>query len=680
MKIKKTNKKYKLSTAMVYGQIPVWRTLLRVGLPSFFISMVACFFIFINYYLMVEFMPLTPKYNWNNLFINNHTIFNNLINNINPGSEIKNYFMKNNSIKNEIYFDNYEDFIKYIAIANNLNFYDTASTIRIAVSLTTPLLFLIGFVPVLLGPGSNVVFSDAIGIRNRLKEIKVWQNEFYVSLYITIGGMILIVILNYTITPLMINDAINENVDASKINDTLNGYFYVFKGDQIIFLKHTINNEYLNALTNLPVNINESSKIFSFTIQNNSHNMLIAKTFSIYYQTVGKYGIKWAENFTIISGCFLWIVNIAYTYINLIIDYGRTGITTTIMVVITIFNILLDWIFIYYCQLGMSSSAITTNITWFIALIPLIWYAQYLYKKSIVLVSWIHLLPRNIMWNIDIIKEMFYICLSSIIKYLCYMIVQVLIINQFAHITGHLFPTLGSLYFVSLMGCVLPIMNFFENTVSNFMSTGTTLVAFNYGIKSFNRINKIIYESSLFVIFYGFLIIGLVGYCTPISDWFLNIFGINEQNNIPSHIQYQCARKFLIIAITILPIRGVGNNAYILFRTTKRYIASIWTAIFRSLLVVVIFLYIFSAIAWNNLIPIENQNEALINPMYNPNIWVLIWTQSSAMITGNFILFIWIIWFMYIGIHKEKISWQDYKIILYLKRKYLKNILQEKIR
>ncbi|MBO6022877.1 hypothetical protein J6P51_02680, partial [bacterium] len=66
-----------------------------------------------------------------------------------------------------------KNFLKYICLQNQLHFYNTADTIRIAVSLISPIAFLISAVPILLLPGSNVLFTDAISNRNRLKEIKV---------------------------------------------------------------------------------------------------------------------------------------------------------------------------------------------------------------------------------------------------------------------------------------------------------------------------------------------------------------------------------------------------------------------------------------------------------------------------------------------------------------------------
>lgn len=658
-----SNKKHKLTAADVYGKLPVYKTMLRVALPAFLMSYSSALFVLINYYLLIRFMPITNGYSFINLFLKRDNVFNTLLNNI------------NNPSIHHLLFDNYlnyENFLKYICLQNQLHFYNTADTIRIAVSLISPIAFLISAVPILLLPGSNVLFTDAISSRNRLKEIKVWQNEFYTSLLITICGMVLIVILNYAMIPGMIKDSLNENITPNLIHNTNNNqYYFVNDNNTLIFLKYE-NNKYYDVFTNEVI---ASKNISHFSIENS--NAILAKVFSNYYHQVGNYGIKWAQNYIIIMTCFLWITNILYTNINLIRNYGRTEVIAIVLFIAILLNILLDYIFVYFADTGLNSSAIATVIAYSLSLIPLVIYAKYLYKKGIIWVNYWNLKWNLVMWETELIKEMFLICLSSIVKYLCYMIIQVLLINQIAFVTGQLFPTLGSLYFISIMGAVLPIMNFFYNPVSGFMATGTSLIGYNYGIKAYERIRKIVFESSLFFLIYGFLVLGIVGFVTPVSDFFLNIFGIQHEKNGTGEIVYESSRKFLWISLTIVPIRGIGNNGYMLTRTTKRYISAIMVALIRSLIIIVPFLYIFSAVAQKELIHIPDLNLAKTNPIYNPNIWLLLWTQSSSVIAGNLIVIIWVIYFVYIEIHHEKTPFKNWKINKWIQSKYQNKILDE---
>lgn len=652
------NKKHKLSGLEIYGKIPVYKTMLKVALPAFFMGFASAFFIFINYFLLIKFMPLTSNFSFNELF-NRKDLFNNLINLI-QDNKIQKLIISNPN--------DYKNFINYLAYVNNLHFYNTEETIRIAISLISPIFFLINAVPILLLPGSNVLFSNAISIRNKLKEVKVWQNEFYTSLFITLLGIVLIIILNYLMIPAMIKDALNENVTTNDVQNLSNNkYWYEFKNNQLIFIIYQ-NNHYYNFINHELI---QSNSINNFQIINHS---LIANTFSNYYYQVGKYSISWAQNYIILISCFLWIINIVYTNINLIRNYGKTILIALLLISTICLNIFLDWIFIYYADIGLLSPAVSTIISYSICLSCLMFYANYLTKKGIIFVSYKNLYFKNVMWNFNIIKEMLFICLSSIVKYICYMLVQVLLINQISYVTAVLYPNLGGLYFISIMGAVLPILNFFYNPISGFMATGTTIIAYNYGIKEYKRINMIVFESSLFIFLYGLSVLLLVGFCSPISDFFLNIFGIKNTTN---KILYECARRFLWISLMIMPIRGIGNGAYMLTRTTKRYLQAVFVAILRSFIIIVPMLYIFSDIALNSSIPIKNILLAKNNPIFNPNIWILLWTQSASIITSNIITIIWIIYFLYKEIYKEKTIFTKWKINKKINKIYLKSLLNE---
>ena len=69
----------------------------------------------------------------------------------------------------------------------------------------------------------------------------------------------------------------------------------------------------------------------------------------------------------------------------------------------------------------------------------------------------------------------------------------------------------------------------------------------------------------------------------------------------------------------ILPFQGLGNSAFMLFRSSKRYLAATGAGILRSMLIIIPYLFIFSAVAENKLMPIPHPEQAQYNPLYNPN-------------------------------------------------------------
>ncbi len=658
--------KKKLTTAQIYGELPVWRVMLRVGLPALLTSFMTALFTFIDLLLLVNLMPLTTHFDFANLYINNHNFFHQLIENVNS-AQLKSYLNKQDEI-------NYQNFINYVANQNNLHFYNTAATVRIASSLISPLTFIITAITGLLLPGANVLFSKALSVKNFLKQIKIWQNEFYMALIITFIGMLLIYILNYSMLSAMVNGSIQTNLNPNHLHNNANliYYYIINKHNQIIFLTKS-NSGYTNFLNPNDIFTNSVKK---FTIYNNNQNVVNA--FIPYYSCVKHYSITWAQDFIAIITSGLWISCIVRMNVNIIRSYGRTLIITIVMVSDTILNILLDFILIYYAQIGMDGAAVATLISWSCALIPLIIYFKKLRNDGLINISYRHLLFTKVMFNKKIIGQMLLISVSYLVSIVGYMIVRVLLINQISTVTGDLYPALGDLYFISIAGAIYPIMNLFQNTISGFMTAGTSIVAYTYGIKRYDRLRIIVLQMSIFIICVGVLILTIFGFASPVSNWVLGLFNIHyaSGNNSFAYL-YECSRKFLWISLMIIPFRGLGNSAFMLFRASKKYLAATFVGILRSMLVVIIYLYIFSSVALHQLIPIQNKELANINPIFNPNMWILLWTQSAATITTNIITLIWVIIYLYKGIYKEKIPFKKWKTNLYLKKKYQELLLNE---
>ena len=138
------------------------------------------------------------------------------------------------------------------------------------------------------------------------------------------------------------------------------------------------------------------------------------------------------------------------------------------------------------------------------------------------------------------------ISVSYLISIIGFMVVRVLLIHQIALVTAILYPALGSLYFISITGAIYPIMNLFQNTISGFMNAGTSIVSFNFGIKRYDRLRIIVFEITIFIIVAGGTILGLFGFCAPLSDAVLYLFNVHYEtgNNSLAYL-YECSRKFL---------------------------------------------------------------------------------------------------------------------------------------
>ena len=95
------------------------------------------------------------------------------------------------------------------------------------------------------------------------------------------------------------------------------------------------------------------------------------------------------------------------------------------------------------------------------------------------------------------------------------------------------------------------------------------------------------------------------------------------------------------------------------------------------MLIIIPYLFIFSAVAENRLMPIPHPEQAQYNPLYNPNMWIVLWTQSASTITSNIITLTWTIAFLYTKVDKPKVPWFDWKLIKVIRKKYMKNLMDE---
>lgn len=662
MEFNKFKNKKKLTAAQVYGELPIWKIMVRVALPSFLTSFMSAIFTFIDMLLLVNLMPLTSHFDFTHLFILKDDPFESITKNLND-TQLKSIIEKNGS--------NYENFVHYLADTNGLHFYDTASIVRIASSLISPLSFLITAMSGFLLPGANVLFSKAISTKDYLKQIKVWQNEFYSSLIVTFIGMLILYILNYTLIESMVGSSMaGTNITITDIHNKTNGIFYYYiNNNHLYFLLKKDTNSYI---------VYNGSEVFHSAATFKINAASLAPVFSAYYLDVQNYAITWAQHFVAIMTAGLWISCIYRININVIRSYGRTLIITITVVLITIFNIILDYLFIFYAQIGMDGAATATIISWSIALVPLINYFHVLRGQGLIRVSYMHLLFSRIVFDRSIIVTIILISSSYMISIFSYMVVRVLLINQIAYVTGELYPALGNLYFISITGAIYPIMNLFQNTISGFTNAGTSIVSYNYGIKRYDRLKIIALEVNLLIIGIGGTVLGLFGFCDPISNWALGLFNIHYAigENASAYL-FECARKFLWISLMILPFQGLGNTTFMLFRSTKRFIAAATVSLLRGILIIVPYLYIFSNVAVHEMLPITDEAQAAVNPLYNPNMWIILWTQSSATITSNLITMIWTIVFLYTGIYKDKVIFKNWKINKYIAKKYIQRIMND---
>lgn len=641
--------------------------MLKVILPAFFMQFSLAFFIFINYFLVVNYMPGTADYSFYHLFIEHQYFTQDIFNNIH-----------NQALQNEIgkSVTNYEAFLKYLAICNNVHFYDAASTVRVAMSLIAPFMYLVSSLPIAVLPGFNMLLSKKISQNNYLMQIKIWQNGFYVSLLVTIISSLILILIGYLVIPSMIDTALQETINASDVHNVTNGlYYYTLINHQLIFLTYN-NGIYTNALNTALTYHASTISVQSFSIAQN--NLTIANTYSIYYHLVGRNAINWSEIYILITAIFLFLVNIVNSYLNLMRNYGKGILIAIIFISCIIIDIVLDYILIQFADLGMASAAIGNGLAYFACILVLVGQAEYLHHKGVIYVCLRDLWFSNVIVDWITIKELVYLGSAVTIKAIGFMIFNVLFIAEVVLTTAKLFPALGSLFFVSIIGAMSSIFSFFSGPVVNLLPAVSSIVSFNYGIKNYKTIRYVILITVFLVAVYGVIIILIVGYCSPVTNAFLKMFQLyNPHANLLDQKIYACSKKFMVICLAVLPITGMTNMIYTLCSISKRYMWGIGVNVFRTLLVGLIFLYVLASLAQNQIYPIHNETLALTNPMDNENMWLLLWVQSAPALFANTCMFSAIIFFLIFKLEKPKKKISELKLIKYITRQHYVHLFNE---
>lgn len=125
----------------MYANAPVFKALMYVALPGILISFMQGMFIFADQIMMVNLIPAAESPNMNTLFGDSFANAKNFIN-------AWNYFYKDSA-------------------SLQISTFSIDSLVRFTVSLITPGLYILNAITILIGMGTAVNFSKAIGAKNK---------------------------------------------------------------------------------------------------------------------------------------------------------------------------------------------------------------------------------------------------------------------------------------------------------------------------------------------------------------------------------------------------------------------------------------------------------------------------------------------------------------------------------
>ena len=609
----------------LYGLEPIWKVTLKIGLTGLLVSFFGALFTFVDQLMLVNFMPDTYNFCFNNLFFQDgNGVFNDMLNNIqtNGGQTIvTNIMNEQGTDKNGLL-----NLVSAIANSMGLTIYNSAGVVRSAVSLTGALSIIINAIPSLFAVGTSVKYTQALGSGNYKLAIYIWQNAFVGCITSGLICFIILLILIPTVIPiqavadhlstnqindvyqviinnfnnnhwdlsLVFNNPTNPNVIIHFANDGNIYHYYaqVLPGqylnlDHYELMQNGINNQNL-------VSLNPSS-LGNFQVSITNGNSSILHTWNAYYCQVRNYSIIWAQEFMFImaAGCTLFAL--ANTLSVILRSDGAISMTTFIYVFTVIFNIILDFIFIKIVQIGMAGAASATVIGW---IVQTIWYSLYLQysNKLTSCANFKYLATKYLNINWPIMWQLIIFGLSMLVGSVAFSIYNIILTNQVSSVTVAIIPQVGSEYYLSVLGAVTPIINLFFFTIFGLVRGIDPIFSYNYSAHQYQRVREAYWLNIAFIVVLGSIVFGLIGFCEPIKNGILAWFQIDA--NSPNY-QLATASKLIWVWLMQIPIMGLATGGMFVYRSTDRLGTSYLVALLRSCIYNIPVLFIFMAIAIN---------------------------------------------------------------------------------
>lgn len=250
---------------------------------------------------------------------------------------------------------------------------------------------------------------------------------------------------------------------------------------------------------------------------------------------------------------------------NLVRAEGNAKVSMISMVIGTGLNIILDPIFIFGFDMGISGAALATIISQFVSLVFLV---RYFYSgKSSIKIKLHHLKPK-----FDIIKEIFTVGFPSFARNIAGSIVAIIINTS---IKGYS-PTINIAdTYIAILGVVNRVIMFLFMPLFGVIQGMQPIAGFNYGAKKFDRVKEVVRLSiivSTLLATFGFLL----GEIFPTQ--LMRLFDDTDTELISK------GATVLRIVISMVPIIGVQIVGGALFQALGKAKQSLVLSLLRQVI------------------------------------------------------------------------------------------------
>lgn len=494
------------STIKLFEQTSLIKALSKVIFLSILVSFATGVYIFVDQIMMTRLIPLNPNFDINKIFE----------------------------------FDNVTKLHELIKIYNLPISLDMSSVIRTANSLSAPFVQIGMALALLLGLGTSISFSKALGKKDKDKLNQIWSNGFYTTIVAAIISSAVVIAISTFMIPFQAKNG-NTAFDLSKV---------VVEADRVII------QDFLDKSRDL--------------------------------------SIKYATDYTYMSIGFNVFNCLSLLFVSLLNSEGKNLWCTILIIVTNIFNILFDYLLITFTNLGILGAAIATNISWIISVILVAIYMYVLNLKHSTFLFFNQLLKFKIDWRI--VWIIFAIGAASFFRNISTSIFSFTQQSIFTSITPQITPY-DSNYYLSILGAVQPIFNLFFSAIIGVIRGARTVLSYNYAKNNMKKVKEAYWISLLMSFCYALLFFVFASFIIP--EQLLWLFGIYPSDSS----LYNNSTEMLRIILGQLPLFTIGISGMLFFQSSGKSLNSLMVSLTNGIFIGIPFIFIFkeAALAHNDI-------------------------------------------------------------------------------
>ncbi|MDD4029134.1 MAG: MATE family efflux transporter [Caldisericia bacterium] len=257
---------------------------------------------------------------------------------------------------------------------------------------------------------------------------------------------------------------------------------------------------------------------------------------------------------------------------NLLRAEGNSKDAMSAMLIGAIGNIVLDWFFVFYLELGLQGAAIATNIAKAFSVGYMIWYFRWS-GHTMVQMKW-----RHFVLKASVVKEIFSVGFSSFAMNIASTIT--------ISLTNYFLGSFGGDIAIASYGLIYRILMLEVMALMGFVQGLQPLIGYNYGAKKMDRVHQAVKKTVQWTFFIGLFVMGI---CELFPSLVIRVFSSD-----PALLQYTIL-PLRIIMISTLFI-GLQMTYTVFFQSIGLAKIAFFLSILRQLILFVPFLILFSVV------------------------------------------------------------------------------------